>query len=54
MRNFRINLRNKLLYSYIFDYMYEGVCPLVNTLLFTLNLKFCPNSLRMTPESERP
>ena len=37
-----------------FDYVYEGVCPLVNTSLFKVNLKFCPNSLRMTPESERP
>ena len=54
IRNLKINLRNKLLYSYIFDYIYEGICPLVNTSLFTLNLKFCPNSLRITPESERP
>ena len=31
-----------------------GVRPLFNTSLFTLKLKFCPNSLRMTPESQRP
>ena len=35
-----------------FYYVYEGVCALVNTSLFTLNRKFCPSSLRMTPESE--
>ena len=38
IRNLKINLRNKLLYSYIFNYIYEGVGPIVNTSLFTLNL----------------
>ena len=32
---------------------YEGVRPLVSASLFTLKLKFCPNSLRMTPESQK-
>ena len=38
----------------IFYYIYEGVHPLVSTSLFTLKLKFCPDFLRMTPESQRP
>ena len=54
IRNLRINLRNELLYSYIFIMYMSGVCPLANTLLLTQKLKFCPNSLRMTPEPERP
>ena len=37
-----------------FYYTYERVRPLVSTSLFTLNLKFCPNSLRMTPELQKP
>ena len=42
-----------LLFS-CFYYTYERVRPIVSTSLFTLNLKFCPNSLRMTPESQKP
>ena len=38
----------------MFYYVYEKVRPLVNTSLFTLKLLFCPNSLRMTPKSQRP
>ena len=34
-------------------YIYQGVHPLVSTSLFTLKLKFCLNSLRMTPESRK-
>ena len=54
MRNLRSNLRNELLYLYIFYYVYDGVRPLVNTSLFTLKLECCSNSLRMTTESQRP
>ena len=44
---------------YVYNIMYIILCiwgafSLVNTSLFILNLKFCPNSLRMTPESETP
>ena len=31
-----------------------GSWPLANTSLFTLTLKFCPNSLRMNIESQIP
>ena len=48
MRNLRINLRNKLLYSYIFIMCTRGFFTLVNTSLFTLNRRFCADSLRMT------
>ena len=49
IRNLRINLRNKLLYSYVLLRIW-GSSPLVDTSLFTLKFKFCPNSLRMTLE----
>ena len=54
IRNLRIKLCYEFLYLYIFYNVYDGVHPLVNTPLFTLKLEFCPNSLRMTPESQRP
>ena len=53
IRNLRINLRNELLYLYIFI-TYMRPPPLVNTSLFTMKLEFCPNSLGLAPESQRP
>ena len=51
--NLQISLRNELLYFHVFIAYMKGVHPLVSTSLFTLKLKFCPNFLRMTPESQK-
>ena len=53
IRNLYLAYVKNFLFS-CFYYTYERVRPLVSTSLFTLNLKFCPNSLRMTPESQKP
>ena len=50
IRNLQIRLRNELLYSHVFITYIKGFTPS----LFTLKLKFCPNFLRMTPESQKP
>ena len=54
IRNLRIDLRNELLYLYIFYYVYEGVLPLVSASLLTLKLQFGATCLKMTLESQRP
>ena len=33
-------------------FVYEEGCPLRDILLFTLNFKFCPDSLNTTPETQ--
>ena len=47
IRNLQISLRNELLYSHVFITYMNGLV-LVNTSLFTLKLKCCPNFLWMT------
>ena len=50
--NLQISLRKKFLYSHVF--ITYKIHPLVTTSLITLKLKFYPNFLRMTPESQKP
>ena len=38
---------------FFLNHVYERVHPIVSTSLFTVKLKLCPNSLRMTPESQK-
>ena len=57
IRTLGINLRNELLYLFIFitymrGYM-RGFAP-SSIPHFTLKFEFYPKSLRMTPESQRP
>ena len=54
IRNYELTYVTNFYIRMIFITYMRGIHPLVNTLLFTLKLEFCPNSLRMTPESQRP